>query len=114
MKTVAHDTQAFVQARTRNSNIITQSDDIIDENCLGNIYGVARSSKPRARTIDEILEDSSDDDILESLFKKKKKHSICVETKKSNKCSDKGKYLFIYSLFISSFANITLFFLYIY
>ena len=103
-----------MQARTRRSNNSTQTDDISEENMIGNIHGVARSSKPKARTIDEILGESSDDEIEESLFKKSKKQSICVETKKSNKCTDKGNYLFIYSLFISSYANNHLLFLYIY
>ena len=98
MKTVTHDTRASVQARTHNSNIITQTEDIIEENRIGNIHGFARSSKPRARTIEEIFDDSSDDEIKESLFKKMKKQSICVESKKSNKCTDEGNYLFIYSL----------------
>ena len=69
---------------------VTQVDDIIDDDSLGNLFGVARSSKPKARTIDDILQDSSDDEIDKSYFKKKRKQSIIVESKKSHECTDKG------------------------
>ena len=87
---MTHNSQAFVQSRTRDHNIVTQVDDIIDDDSLGNLFGVARSSKPKARTIDDILQDSSDDEIDKSYFKKKRKQSIIVESKKSHECTDKG------------------------